>query len=134
MTCWGGANAFVRPGEKILLKPNWIMAVPPERCATTHPSVFKAVCEIFQVVGADLCCGDSPGHGTPEEVTAEAASKTGFFEIASKHNISLADFLHGREVKTTSGFEPRKFFIANGALDCDGIISLAKLKSQGFLR
>lgn len=130
----GGAAGFVKPGEKILLKPNWIMAVPPERCATTHPAVFKAVCEIFGTAGADLCYGDSPGHGTTEEETLEAARATGFWEVASSLNIPLADFLHGREIKTTSGFEARDFFIANGALDCDGIISLPKLKTQGFLK
>ena len=130
----GGASSFVKPGEKILLKPNWIMAVPPQRCATTHPAVFKAVCEIFGIAGADLCYGDSPGHGTTEEETLEAAHVTGFWEIASALNIPLADFLHSREIKMTSDFEPREFSIASGALDCDGIISLPKLKTQGFLK
>jgi uncharacterized protein (DUF362 family) len=50
----GGAGVFAQPNEKILLKPNWIMAVPPERCATTHPAVFKAVAEIFQTYGVNL--------------------------------------------------------------------------------
>jgi len=36
-----------RSNEKILLKPNLLSADPPERCSTTHPSVFKAVAEIF---------------------------------------------------------------------------------------
>jgi len=126
----GGAGEFARPGEKILLKPNWIMAVPPERCATTHPAVFRAVCEIFQVAGADLCYGDSPGRGSSEEETLEAAGATGFLEVGTALNIPLADFLDGREINTGS----REFFIANGALDCDGIISLPKLKTQGFLK
>ena len=126
----GGAAGFVAPGEKILLKPNWIMAVPPERCATTHPAVFKAVCEIFQAAGADLCYGDSPGRGSEEDETLEATKITGFEEIGIALNIPLADFLHGREVKANT----REFYIANGALDCDGIISLPKLKTQGFLK
>lgn len=130
----GGAAAFVKNGEKILLKPNWIMAVPPERCATTNPSVFKAVCEIFQAAGAILSYGDSPGSGTTEEAALEAAEVTGFLDVASKLNIPLADFLHGRDIKTTGGFESREFYIANGALDCDGIISLPKLKTHGFLK
>jgi len=41
---WGGASSFAKPNEKILLKPNWVVAAPPEQCATTHPTVFKAVC------------------------------------------------------------------------------------------
>ena len=126
----GGAGAFIAPLEKILLKPNWIMAVPPERCATTHPVVFRAVCEIFQSAGADLCYGDSPGRGTTEDEALEAAKTTGFLEVGAELGIPLADFLHGREVDTGS----RMFYIANGALDSDGIISLPKLKTQGFLK
>ena len=126
----GGAGEFVTPGEKILLKPNWIMAVPPERCATTHPAVFRAVCEIFLDQGVKLCYGDSPGHGTTEDEALEAARVTGFWDIAASLDIPLADFLHERKVKTDS----QEFFIANGALDCDGIISLPKLKTQGFLK
>ena len=130
----GGAAAFVQKGEKILLKPNWIMAVPPERCATTHPAVFKAVCEVFLSAGADLSYGDSPGSGTTEEAAEAAAIATGFKDVADKLNVSFADFLHGRDIKTTGGFEEREFTIANGVLDCDGIISLPKMKTHGFLK
>ena len=126
----GGAGAFAAPGEKILLKPNWIMAVPPERHATTHPAVFRAVCEIFQSSGADLSYGDSPGRGSTEDEALEAAGATGFLDVGTALNIPMADFLHGRDVDVG----PRVFHIANGALDCDGIISLPKLKTQGFLK
>ncbi|MCL2045611.1 MAG: DUF362 domain-containing protein [Oscillospiraceae bacterium] len=126
----GGAETFVKPGENILLKPNWIMAVSPERCATTHPSIFRAVCEIFLEAGAKLSYGDSPGRGTSEDETTEAASATGFLEISEELGIPLADFIHGKEIQT----EMQTFFVANGPLDADGIISLPKLKTQGFLK
>ena len=61
----GGAGAFADANEKILLKPNWLMAVPPERCVTTHPAVFKAVAETLKATGAELSYGDSPGMGPP---------------------------------------------------------------------
>jgi uncharacterized protein (DUF362 family) len=47
----GGPLLFAKSGEKILLKPNWVMATAPEKCVTTHPMVFKAVAEIFQKTG-----------------------------------------------------------------------------------
>ena len=43
----GGAGSFIRPGEKILLKPNLLTGEPPEKCVTTHPAVFKAVGELL---------------------------------------------------------------------------------------
>ena len=44
----GGASALIRPGEKILLKPNLLTGVPPEKCVTTHPAVFSAVSTIVK--------------------------------------------------------------------------------------
>jgi len=126
----GGANQFVKKDENILLKPNWIMAVPPERCATTHPSIFKAVCEIFMKEEIQLSYGDSPGHGTTEDEAYEAARATGFYDIAEELGIPLADFIYGRDVVVGK----ETFHIVNGALDADGIISLPKLKTQGFLK
>ena len=126
----GGASHFVKEGEKILLKPNWIMAVPPERNATTHPTIFKAVSEILKEEKVNLFYGDSPGHGTEEDEAYEAAGITGFLEIADALDLTLADFIHGRDVIVGT----RIFHIANGALNADGIISLPKLKTQGFLK
>lgn len=62
----GGPHRFAAPNEKILLKPNLLSADPPERCSTTHPSVFKAVAEIFMEAGiTNLSYGDSPGIHKP---------------------------------------------------------------------
>jgi uncharacterized protein (DUF362 family)/Pyruvate/2-oxoacid:ferredoxin oxidoreductase delta subunit len=126
----GGPSQFVKPNEKILLKPNWIMAVPPEKCATTHPMVFKAVAEVFQTAGAKLSYGDSPGFAAP----AAAAQKTGFAAVASELGIPLADFQNGREITCNEAIQNKKFTIASGVLDCDGLISLPKLKTHGFLK
>lgn len=126
----GGADQFVKEGENVLLKPNWIMAVPPERCATTHPVIFNAICDIFKELNINLSYGDSPGHGTSEDESYEAASITGFLKVAESYGIPLADFINGQDVQVDS----HTFHIAKGALQADGIISLPKLKTQGFLK
>ena len=124
----GGPSAFARRGEKILIKPNWLAADPPEKCTCTHPSVFKAVCELFIAAGARLTYGDSPAFQRSET----AAKKAGFSEVAEKLSIRLADFLSGKEVFFKGGVQNKKFAIANGVLDSDGVISLPKLKSHQF--
>lgn len=130
ITLLGGPLSFVKPGEKILLKPNWISASSPEKCATTHPSVFRAVCEILNEVGANLTYGDSPAYHSPEA----AAQKTGFTKVATELGIPLADFHNGKEIFFNKAIQNRKFTIANGVLDSDGLISLPKLKTHGFLK
>jgi len=41
----GGLGEFVRPGWKVLVKPNLLSARPPERAVTTHPSLVGVVFE-----------------------------------------------------------------------------------------
>ena len=127
---FGGAAAFTKPDEKILLKPNWIMAVPPERCATTHPAVFQAVAEAFQAAGANLSYGDSPGMTSPQN----ASIKTGFSEAAKGLSIPLADFNNGKEMFYDQAKQNKKFHFANAVFANDGLISISKLKTHGFLK
>jgi uncharacterized protein (DUF362 family)/Pyruvate/2-oxoacid:ferredoxin oxidoreductase delta subunit len=126
----GGPGLFAAPGEKILFKPNWLVADPPERLTTTHPMVFKAVVQVFKTTGAILSFGDSPAIQSPEH----ASRATGFLPVAEAEGVVLADFKQGREVLFEGGVQNKKFVIANGALDCDGIVSLPKLKTHGLER
>jgi len=126
----GGAAAFVKPGEKILLKPNLLVGDPPEKCVTTHPAVFKAAGELFQRAGAVLSYGDSPGFGKPEAV----ARKSGILEAARALHIEMADFVNGEEVSFAGGIQNKRFIIARGALASEGIISLPKFKTHALTR
>jgi len=126
----GGPGIFARSGEKILFKPNWLVADRPERLTTTHPAVFKAMVEVFKATGAILSVGDSPAIQSPEH----ASRMTGFQPIADAEGVALADFKQGKEIVFDEGIQNKKFIIANGALDCDGIISLPKLKTHGLER
>lgn len=126
----GGAGNFVRKGEKILLKVNLLVGEVPEKSVNTHPAVFRSVAEIFASKGAIISYGDSPGFGTPHA----AAKKCGIADVAEELKIELADFKEGREVFYEEGIQNKKFFIANGVLDSDGIISLPKLKTHALER
>ena len=126
----GGPAVFVRPEEKILLKPNWLSADPPEKCVTTHPVVFKAVSEVLQSAGAKLSYGDSPAFQSPETVS----KRSGLFAIAEELKIPLADFKSGVEVYFKEGGQNKKFFVANAVQENDGVISLPKMKTHGFQR
>ena len=87
----GGPGLFARSGEKILFKPNWLVADPPEKLTVTHPMVFKAMVEVFKTTGATLQYGDSPAIQSPET----AARVSGFASVASSDGVTLADFKDG---------------------------------------
>jgi uncharacterized protein (DUF362 family)/Pyruvate/2-oxoacid:ferredoxin oxidoreductase delta subunit len=124
----GGAGRFVKAGQRVLLKPNLLIGEVPEKCVTTHPSVFRAVAGAFLEAGASVSYGDSPSIGS----TAGAARKAGLTAVAEEMGLREADFRTPVEVFHEKGVQNRKFVIARAVRECDVIISLPKLKTHGF--
>lgn len=123
----GGIGAFADKGEKLLLKPNFLTKCPPEKACTTHPEVFRGVAECLLENGyMHLSYGDSPGHGD----TAAIAKESGVYSVAESLKIPLADFTGGKTVAYPEGKAANEFVIANGAIDCDGIINVCKMKTH----
>ncbi|MCL1817944.1 MAG: DUF362 domain-containing protein [Spirochaetaceae bacterium] len=123
----GGPGAFVRPGEKILLKPNMLAARSPQQAVTTHPEVFAAAARLFAEAGAVLSYGDSPGYGS----LSHAARKTEIAEAAGRLGITQADFETVVSVPSPDG---GSFPLAHGVHAADGVISLCKMKTHGLTR
>lgn len=126
----GGAARFVSPEEHILLKPNLLVGSNPSAAVTTHPSVFRAVARHLAAAGAILSYGDSPGVGRPEG----AARRSGLVEVAEELGIPFADFTNGREVSAHGGRVIKRWFLAEGVLAADGVVSLPKMKTHALTR
>ena len=52
MAAMGGMHAYVKPGERVLLKVNAAFASPPALGATSHPHLVEAVIGLCQEAGA----------------------------------------------------------------------------------
>lgn len=126
----GGVSQFVKKDEKILLKPNVLVGDSPEKCVGPHPSVFKAVANVFDGAGADLSYGDSPGFGSAKG----NSRKAGYHKIADEMGIPFADFENAVTLPNPDGKLVNKFEIAKGVADSDGLISIAKLKTHALTR
>ena len=83
-----GMGAFVRTGDRVLIKPNLLSARDPEKAVTTHPSVVKAVIQLVRDAGGVPMVGDSPGIGGLVKV----ASKAGIYDVVREMNCKLVDF------------------------------------------
>lgn len=126
----GGIGQFVKPGEKILLKPNVLIGASPDKCVCTHPAVFRAAGKILQEAGASLTCGDSPGFGG----TGLNMRIAGLKQVADELAIPLADFSKGTAIAHKAALLVKRFIIADGVLAADGLVSLPKLKTHGLVR
>ena len=57
-----GVEKDLRPGMKVLLKPNLLAARKPEQVVTTHPALIQAVADWLRDRGIeDITLADSPG-------------------------------------------------------------------------
>ena len=56
----GGIGSFIRPGERVLIKPNLLRSRPPADAVTTHPEIVRAVIRLVHHAGARAFVGDSP--------------------------------------------------------------------------
>jgi uncharacterized protein (DUF362 family)/NAD-dependent dihydropyrimidine dehydrogenase PreA subunit len=126
----GGLDRFVRPGERILLKPNLLAGERPEKAVTTHPSVLEGCVRLFREGGATLCFGDSPGVDT----LTHAALRSGIQEAAMRSGVEVADFGGGRPLPNPGGQSVSSFPVARAIHECDGLVNLPKIKTHQLTR
>jgi uncharacterized protein (DUF362 family)/Pyruvate/2-oxoacid:ferredoxin oxidoreductase delta subunit len=126
----GGVSVFAKPGERIVMKPNILIGTDPDKGVTTHPAVFRAVGKLLRDAGASVSYGDSPCFGKSEP----NLRKSGIKEVGDELGFTVADFDSGRTVSHKDALLMKKFVVANGVLDSDGLVSLPKLKTHGLVR
>lgn len=126
----GGISNFIKSGETIVLKPNVLIGMDPQKSVTTHPAVFKATGRLLQEAGAKVSYGDSSAFGTASFHMRMA----NFKPAADELGIKLADFDRGKTVSHKTALLTKQFTIVNGILESDGVISLPKLKTHGLTR
>jgi len=123
----GGMGRYVKPGQKVLLKPNLLVSSTAERGVTTHPMVVKAVMEIVREAGGTPFVGDSPAFGTAQRVAARA----GIASVAEEMGCPIVDFRERVVVRTDDDFMFRRFEVAREAVESPVVINLPKIKSHG---
>lgn len=118
----GGIGAFIKPGMKVLLKPNLLSPHPPEDAVTTHPEVIRAAARLVKGAGASVSLGDAPGgYGyNIEEILEESGVK----RIADEEGIELKKFTASKFVDGIP--------ISRHVLEADFIISIPKFKTHSI--
>ena len=115
----------IRPKMKVLLKPNLLTALKPEKGATTHPLIVKAIAEEVKALGAHPFIGDSPGGtGASYEKILKA---TGMKALG----IPIVDFEErGMRKLANPGSRIDPIYISNIVLDADLMINIPKFKTH----
>lgn len=120
----GGMAAFVKPGDRVLLKPNLLTGSRPTKECTTRPELVRVVAELVLAAGGKPFLGDSPAFGS----AAGVAKANGLAAIAQELNIPIVEF-RGQRYDSLSG-EFGHLRLSKEAMDADVVINLPKVKSH----
>jgi uncharacterized protein (DUF362 family) len=123
----GGIGQFVRVGQRVLLKPNFVLARRAEEAANTHPHFVIEVARLVREAGGEPFVGDSPALGSARHV----ASRCGLLALAQEADVPIVEFRTTRIVQSPRGRQGRALRLAGEALDADVVINLPKLKAHG---
>jgi len=119
----GGITAFIKPGSKVLVKPNLLISKSPDYAITTHPEVVRAVIRILKEINCQVVVGDGPSAWAQYiENVDEVYEVTGIKKVCLDENVELVHFEKRRM---------RGAFPLTAQLDeCDHFISLPKFKTH----
>ena len=124
----GGLSSLIKPDDRVLIKPNILIAKPPEEAVTTHPALIEAIIMVVKKAGAVPLVGDSPG-GLVGNV-GEHWKVTGIEEVCNRLNVEILNF------ESSGVYEKRingnHYHIAKPVLDADFIINVPKIKTHGL--
>ncbi|MBC8535302.1 DUF362 domain-containing protein [Feifania hominis] len=128
----GGVSRFVKPGTRVLLKVNLLMARKPDAATTTHPALVEALAKTLVEAGAAVTIADSPGGLYTEAALRKIYRVTGMEQAAANAGARLnfdtgADFKRHEEGKLC-----RNFHFIQPYFDADLVISVCKLKTHAM--
>lgn len=120
----GGLEAFVKPGDRVLLKPNLLTGSRPTQECTTRPELVYAVAQLVKEAGGNPFLGDSPAFGSAHGV----AKANGLLPLAQELNLPIVE-LHGHRYPTENP-EFDHLRLSKEAMEADVVINLPKVKSH----
>jgi uncharacterized protein (DUF362 family) len=120
----GGLGRFVRPGDIVLLKPNFIAPRSHRHATQTHPAIILEFARLLKDYGAKPFVGDSPAWG--DVFACVKALK--LEEPLERLSVPVKQFDKPKWCRI--GARNTKVGISSVALDADVIINLPKFKSH----
>lgn len=132
---FGGMNQFIKPGDRVVVKPNIGWDRSPEQAANTHPKVVQAVVRQALAAGAgrvqvfDRTCNEQ------RRCYANSGIEQAIREL--NDNRAVIEHIDNRKfvpVEIARGKALTRWEIYKDALDCDCYINLPVAKHHGLSR
>ena len=123
----------IRPGMKVVLKPNLVMSSKPEQAIITHPAFTAAVGKCVQKAGGRVVIAESPGGPYTPAAMKAMFRATGYRDMAEACGFTLYTDCKSREVTLPQAKRCRELSVVEPFLDRDYLINLPKLKTHSMV-
>lgn len=120
----GGMAAFVKPGDRVLLKPNLLTGARPAKECVTRPEMVYCIANLVRAAGGQPFLGDGPAFGSAKGV----AFANGYKPLVEELNLPIIEF-QGQRYQTASE-EFNHLLLSKQAMEADVVINLPKVKSH----
>ncbi len=121
---FGGIGNFVKPGYRVLLKPNLLTGSRPGKECITRPEMVYCVAQMVKDAGGKPFLGDSPAFGSARGV----AKANGYLPLLEELDIPIMEF-HGQRYEALgNSFDHLR--LSKEAMEADVVINLPKVKSH----
>jgi len=120
----GGMRAFIREGERVLVKPNLLSDAAPEEGVDTHPEVVRAVLRCVKAVTPSVVCGDGPSVWGEKRDIERVYEVSGMRRVCEEEGVEMVYFntprLYGR------------YPLTDWLQKCDRVVNVPKMKTHGY--
>ena len=123
----------IRPGMRVVLKPNLVMSSKPEQAIITHPAFTAAVGKCVQKAGGRVVIAESPGGPYTPAAMKAMFRATGYRDMAEACGFTLYTDCKSREVTLPQAKRCRELSVVEAFLDRDYLIDLPKLKTHSMV-
>jgi uncharacterized protein (DUF362 family) len=123
-------NIEFKKDDKVMLKPNMLMAKKPEFCVSTHPAILEAVCKILKNAGCEIMIAESSGWNTDNAFTV-----SGIRAVAERYDAKIIILEKERIINKKIDGKVLKSLKSADIMDFpDYIINLPKMKTHGLMK
>ena len=127
----GGLSAFLKPEERVLVKPNLLKPADAVSAVTTHPEVLRAVLRLLEEYGcSSVRFGDSPCLDTG----THALERIGFHADEPVFGARLTPMSEEVRVDFPDGMTEKEFWFAREVTEADAIINVCKMKTHALMK
>ncbi len=120
-------------GKRVVIKPNLLLAYPPEKAATTHPAMISAAAMLMKEMGAsEVIIAESPGGIYNEKNLDKVYRVTGMKDAAEESDAILNRDLSWKEFSTPDGSVSKTVNVISPIYDADVIVNVCKMKTHAL--